>query len=258
MSDSQSVGPDRRTPVPRLALAGVAVSVLAALVMAGAAFGYRFGLWSFGFALLTLTRYAAYAALAGGLLSLVGLGRSLPGSVPGMVLSVIGVVVGGYSFHTVYQQWITVQRVPFIHDITTDTVDPPGFAAVVAVREAEGANPHDYAGDTVARQQQCGYPELGPLMTDADPETVYDRALATAAGMGWNVVSAEASQGRIEATDTSVWYGFKDDIIVRIAAGQGGAGARVDVRSLSRVGRSDIGVNAARIQAFLGALGERL
>ncbi len=258
MSDPRGSGPDGRTPVSRIALLGFAVAVLAALTMMAAAFGYRFGLWSFGFALLTLTGYAAYAAFAGGVLSLIGLGRSLPGSVPGMILSGIGVVVGGYSCHTVYQQWITVNRVPFIHDITTDTANPPVFAAVVAAREAEAANPHEYAGDAVARLQQCGYPDLGPLFTDADPATAYGRALAVAERMGWNIVSAEAATGRIEATDTSTWYGFKDDIAIRIVANESGTGARIDVRSLSRVGRSDVGVNAARISAYLGELGGML
>ena len=258
MSDPRETRSGARAPISRIALLGFAVAVLAAVVMMAAALGYRLGLWSFRFALLTLTDYAAYAAFAGGAISLVGLGRSLPRSMPGMVLSVIGVAVGGYSCHTIYQQWITVKSVPFIHDITTDTVDPPAFVAVVAAREAAGANPHDYAGEAVARQQECGYPDLTALLAEADPETAYDRALEVAERMEWEIVAADRALGRIEATDTSTWYGFKDDIVVRVLAADGDAGSRIDMRSLSRVGRSDVGVNAARIRAYLGALEEAL
>ncbi len=258
MSEQRETNSSGRAPISRIALLGFGVAILAAVVMMAAAFGYRLGLWSFGFALLTLTDYAAYAAFAGGAISLVGLGRSLPGRVPGMVLSVIGVVVGGYSCHTIYQQWVTVKSVPFIHDITTDTVNPPAFIAVVAAREAEGANPHDYAGEPVARQQECGYPDLTSLLAGADPATAYDRALEVAESMEWEIVAADRALGRIEATDTSTWYGFKDDIVVRVLAADGDAGSRVDVRSLSRVGRSDVGVNAARIRAYLNALDKLL
>ena len=258
MSEQRETMSSGRGPIPRIALLGFGVAVLAAVVMVAAALGYRLGLWSFRFALLTLTEYAAYAALAGGAISLMGFGRSLPGSVPGMVLSVIGVAVGGYSCHTIYQQWVTVKSVPFIHDISTDTVEPPAFVAVVAAREAEGANPHDYAGEPVARQQECGYPDLTSLLVEADPPTAYDRALEVAESMEWEIVAADRALGRIEATDTSTWYGFKDDIVIRVLAADSDTESRVDMRSLSRVGRSDVGVNAARIRAYLGALGESL
>ncbi len=258
MSDQRDSGRGSRTRISRIALLGFAVAVLAAIAMMAAALGYRLGLWSFRFALLTLTDYAAYAAFAGGAISLIGLGRSLPSNLPGVVVSVIGIVVGGYSCHTIYQQWVTVKSVPFIHDITTDTVNPPAFIAVVAAREAEGANPHDYAGETIARQQQCGYPELEPFIADAEPATAYDRALDVANSMDWEIVAADRALGRIEATDTSTWYGFKDDIVIRVLAVEGATGSRVDVRSLSRVGRSDVGVNAARIRTYLDALDESL
>ena len=258
MSDQRDSGRGSRTRISRIALLGFAVAVLAAIAMMAAALGYRLGLWSFRFALLTLTDYAAYAAFAGGAISLIGLGRSLPRNLPGVVVSVIGIVVGGYSCHTIYQQWVTVKSVPFIHDITTDTVNPPAFIAVVAAREADGANPHDYAGETVARQQECGYPDLTSLLADADPATTYDRALEVAEGMEWEIVAADRALGRIEATDTSTWYGFKDDIVIRVLAADSGPGSRVDVRSLSRVGRSDVGINAARIRAYLDALDESL
>jgi uncharacterized protein (DUF1499 family) len=70
--------------------------------------------------------------------------------------------------------------------------------------------------------------------------------------MGWQIVDANASEGRIEATDTTFWFGFKDDIVIRVAATSGGS--RIDVRSVSRVGRSDVGTNAKRIRCYLKRL----
>ena len=126
MSEQQHTGQSGGVHVSRIVLVGLGLAILAAVAMMAAAFGYRLGLWSYRFALLTLTEYAAYAAFAGGAISLVGFGRSLPSGWAGMVLSVIGVIVGCYSGHTIYQQWVTVKSVPFIHDITTDTDNPPG------------------------------------------------------------------------------------------------------------------------------------
>ena len=70
--------------------------------------------------------------------------------------------------------------------------------------------------------------------------------------MGWDLVASDPASGRIEATDTTFWFGFKDDIVIRVAAAPGGS--RVDIRSLSRVGVSDVGTNAARIRKYLTAL----
>jgi uncharacterized protein (DUF1499 family) len=88
----------------------------------------------------------------------------------------------------------------------------------------------------------------------AAPNQAFDRALATARAMGWEIIASDPTAGRIEATDTTLWFGFKDDVVVRVEAAPGGS--RVDVRSLSRVGLSDVGTNAARIEKYLTALGE--
>jgi uncharacterized protein (DUF1499 family) len=81
---------------------------------------------------------------------------------------------------------------------------------------------------------------------------VFDRAVSAARKLGWHVVAAAPAEGRLEATDTTRWFGFKDDVVVRIAPAADGS--RVDVRSVSRVGRSDLGTNARRIRAFLREL----
>jgi uncharacterized protein (DUF1499 family) len=106
----------------------------------------------------------------------------------------------------------------------------------------------------VAAQQREGYPDLKPIILDAPPDAAFERALDAVHALGWDLVADDAGAGRIEATDTTFWYGFKDDVVVRIRPDGGGSrvdsGSRVDVRSKSRVGGSDVGANAARIRAY--------
>ena len=142
-------------------------------------------------------------------------------------------------------------RVPRIHDIATDTDHPPPFVAVVPLR-ASAPNTVQYGGAEIAAQQHQGYPDLAPLAIGVPPSQAFDRALAAARKMGWEIVASDPASGRIEATDTTFWFGFKDDVVVRIAAAPGGS--RVDVRSVSRVGLSDVGTNAARIRKYLSEL----
>ena len=101
----------------------------------------------------------------------------------------------------------------------------------------------------MAAAQRRAYPDVQPLELAAPPAAVYDRALAAARDMGWELVKADPAAGRIEATATTVWFGFKDDVVVRVRASD--AGSRLDVRSKSRVGLSDVGANARRVRAFL-------
>lgn len=117
---------------------------------------------------------------------------------------------------------------------------------------AKAPNPTEYGGEKIAAQQREACPDLQPLMLNVPPPKAFDRALATARAVGWDLVDADAATGRIEATDTTFWYGFKDDVVIRVRPAEGGS--RVDVRSLSRVGGGDVGTNAKRIRAYLDAL----
>jgi uncharacterized protein (DUF1499 family) len=147
--------------------------------------------------------------------------------------------------------WLWAARaVPAIHDITTDTHDPPLFVAVVPLR-ADAPNKLDYS-QAVARQQRERYPDLGPRVLNLPRDQAFERALAAARSAGWEIVAADQAAGRIEATDTTRWFGFKDDVVIRLT-GEGN-GTRVDVRSVSRVGGSDIGTNARRIREYLDSL----
>jgi hypothetical protein len=101
-------------------------------------------------------------------------------------------------------------RVPAIHDITTDTVNPPAFVDVIPIRQAAGAdNPPEYPGASVAAQQKAAYPDIAPRDLTVPPDQAFARAVTAARGMGWEIVAEKAAEGRIEATATTPWFGFK-------------------------------------------------
>ncbi len=141
---------------------------------------------------------------------------------------------------------------PPIHDITTDPDDPPRFVAVVPLR-AGAPNPLEYGGPQLAATQRAAYPDVLPLAVDASPGTVLAAARSVAMELGWAIVAVDEARGVLEATATTFWFGFEDDIAVRVRPAAGG-GALVDVRSISRVGVGDLGANANRIRAFLTRL----
>jgi uncharacterized protein (DUF1499 family) len=160
---------------------------------------------------------------------------------------VVAAVTGGITGY-----WASrASSVPRIHDITTDTDNPPQLVATLPMR-AGAENTAVYGGAKLAAEQKQGYPDIAPLMLPLAPPAAFERARGVAQAMGWQIVAADPAAGRLEATDTTLWFGFHDDIVVRIAAADGGS--RVDVRSVSRVGRSDIGTNAKRIRSFLALL----
>lgn len=138
-----------------------------------------------------------------------------------------------------------------IHDISTDTVNPPEFVAVAELRGPDD-NPAEYAGAETAAVQAEAYPDLQTLILLDPPSFVFQTALEVAGDMGWEIVASNASAGTIEATATTPFAGFKDDVVIRVKAVS--AETHVDVRSKSRIGRGDMGVNAARIRQFIERL----
>jgi len=231
-----------------IAMTGLGLAVLTAITVMLAGFGSRWGWWHFriGFILL---QWGFYIGLAAAAVSLIGIVAAWSGgSRRGFVSAIAGLVIALVIVNDLWQWKQTAIRVPPIHDITTDTENPPDFVAILPLR-ADAPNPAIYGGPEIAAQQRAGYPKLGPLILPSPPAQAFERALAAARDMGWEIVASNPSEGRIEATDTTFWFGFKDDIVVRIRPTEGGS--RIDVRSVSRVGRSDVGTNAKRIQKFL-------
>jgi uncharacterized protein (DUF1499 family) len=141
---------------------------------------------------------------------------------------------------------------PPIHDVTTDTENPPVFVAAVALN-APGRT--EYEGETVADQQRAAYPDIEPVTLPVAPDAAFERALATVERMGWEILESDSADGRIEATDRTFWFGFADDVVIRITD-TGDSASRVDVRSLSRVGVGDLGANAQRVREYLAVLTE--
>lgn len=229
------------------------IAVVAAVLLLVAGPGTRLDLWEFGFG-FTLMRWALYAGLAAAVLGILLL--LIPATRRGGAGALLAAVVIGVG--TAAVPWTLVQQarsVPPIHDITTDTADPPEFVAIAPLR-ADAPNPVAYPGEETAAQQREAYPGIGTLQVDAWPAIAFEHALETARMKGWEIVAASEEEGRIEATATTFWFGFKDDVVIRIRGDNGGSA--VDVRSKSRVGRSDVGANAARIEAYLEDLQARL
>lgn len=234
-----------------LAVCGFLVALAATVDGALAGPAYRFDLLSLreAFALL---RWAAYGGAAGGVICILGLINTRPGSPrKGFWLAFVGLVIGAAVFWLPFSQQRAARSVPPIHDITTDTANPPEFRAVLALRAGRGNSPA-YGGALVARQQHAAYPDIQPVRFAGAPDKVFSAALDTARGMGWRIVASVPDQGRIEAVDTTFWFGFRDDIVIRVTDVSGGT--RIDLRSASRVGVSDIGTNARRIRRFLRSL----
>jgi uncharacterized protein (DUF1499 family) len=236
----------------RVAYLGFALAVAAALAAVAAGLGSRAGLWTFraGFEILKWAAWGAIAAIAVSLLGLA-LGFGAPRRGSALLLAALGIVIG---LVTAWIPWSWKQRaeqVPPIHDISTDLADPPAFEAILPLR-ADAPNPSEYGGDSIAAQQREGYPDLRPLTIESAPEAVFVLAVDAAREMGWEIVESDPDRGRIEATATTPWFGFKDDVVVRVRPETGGS--RVDVRSVSRVGRSDVGTNARRIEEYFEIL----
>lgn len=233
-----------------LLIGGFALALICAFAMIFSGIGYQLGMWHFrtGIAIIRWTFWGAAAAVL-----ITGAGLLFPGprTVVLLALGVIGLVVAGAGVYIPWSWKQTLDSLPYIHDISTDLENPPAFVAVRGLRK-QGDHPVEHDGPEVAQQQKKAYPDLAPLVTSQPPEKVFEAAKAAIARMGLALVEANAQEGRIEATHTSLLYGFRDDVVVRIV--KSAEGTRVDVRSKSRVGRSDFGQNAKRIRRFLAEL----
>ncbi|WOJ98428.1 DUF1499 domain-containing protein [Congregibacter brevis] len=139
--------------------------------------------------------------------------------------------------------------VPPIHDIATDLVDPPVFEEVLRLR-GNNSNPLELTEDVV-EQQLAAYPDLQTLESPRSYASSYNLALTTARDLGWEIVREDANAGYIEAVDTTAIMQFKDDVVIRVQTNA--EGSLIDLRSVSRVGVSDLGANAKRIRSFIAA-----
>lgn len=219
-------------------------------------YGYNWGIWGLSTAMAML-RITAYMMMIFGGIALFSLffavrsrqqGRHVSFTVMAVVMALITTSVALYWNHQVNNN-------PFIHDATTDTGNPPQFDAIVPLR-ADAPNPHEYQGEEVAERQREGFPDLITIVLPYPKERVYDEALSLIGARGWDLVAGNHETGIIEATHTLPWFGFKDDVVIRLRADNGRT--VFDMRSKSRIGGTDLGVNANRIIDFTNDLKEQL
>jgi uncharacterized protein (DUF1499 family) len=234
----------------RLASIGLVLAVLCVIAAVLSGVGYRLGWWHFrtGFSVLGVAFWGALAAVVVSVIGLV-MGRAARPRL--LLVGLLGALIGAVTAYIPWSYRHLASSLPYIHDISTDTHDPPELIAAAKLRKADD-HPVAYDGAEVAAQQQKAYPDLAPLVTDVPKDQVFEAARSTLSDMGLEITAADPTVGRLEAVATSLLYGFKDDVAVRIRDTP--AGTRVDVRSKSRVGRSDLGINAKRIRTFLSKL----
>lgn len=233
------------------ASAGFGIAFIAAIAALLAGLGTRWGWWDYrmGF---TILRFAVWAGLAAAIISLYAMVVALRNRRRrAIVFGIHGLIIGSLVFGVPTYLVNQGRKLPPIHDITTDTESPPAFVAVLPLRK-DAPNTTQYGGPELAAQQKQGYPDITPVMLPIAPRAAFELALDTARRSGWEIVAAVPEENRIEATATTDWFGFKDDIVIRIKPVNGGS--RVDMRSVSRVGRSDLGTNARRIRDYLRQL----
>ncbi len=237
--------------ISRWARSGFALSVLASLIVMMSGLGSRCGWWHFGTGFMFL-KWGVYLGLLAVSTSLIASIVTRPsGKRHGFMWAILGFFISLVVVGLPWSWLQTARRVPPIHDISTDTENPPPFVAILPLRK-DAPNSAEYGGSEIAAQQRTAYPDVKTATLNLSPDQAFAQALTTARKRGWEIVSADLKEGRIEATDTTLWFGFKDDIVIRIIPGD--KGSRIDLRSVSRVGRSDVGTNARRIKNFLDQL----
>jgi uncharacterized protein (DUF1499 family) len=235
-------------PLSRWALAGLLLALAAAMAVPAAGLGSREGWWHFTQG-LQVSEWAAYGAALALALSIMGAFQTISGGRrKGTALAVLGIALSLPVVVMALQWEYATRTYPPINDISTDTTDAPVFWDMPVAT--------DYPGAKVAALQREAYPDLAPLKLSVPPKLAFDQALALAKDRGWDIVSSLPEEGRIEAEARSLLYGFTDEVAIRVQPADGGA--LVDVRSRSRIGRIDRGVNAKRIRAYLSDLDQRV
>jgi hypothetical protein len=239
-------------PTPRpVGARALVVAATALLAMPLAASGHALGILP----VLVALGLFALAALVGLVTALVALTQARKARrhdpLARMGRAKIATALGLTTF-AILAWWLFGARgAPVIHDVTTDLTDPPAFVAILPLRN-DAPNPATYGGPEIAALQLAGYPELRSQILPVPPAAAFKRALGAARAMGWEIVATDPATGRIEATATTPWFHFKDDIVIRVRPEF--VGSKVDVRSVSRVGKGDLGTNARRIAAYLDEL----
>jgi uncharacterized protein (DUF1499 family) len=226
----------------------IGLTALIVLLLQGP--GYQAGWWGLGTAFRSVF---PKVVMAGGLAILLGtigiIGFKIGGKKPAL-MGLIGLVAGLSAAMVPISIKNTAGSLPMIHDISTDTQNPPQFVATAKMR-TEGMNPAAY-DPAISVEQKQAYPDIVTIEIPAPRAEVFNAAVNVVKSSGWELVEQNEMLGLIEATETTTWFGFKDDVVIRVV--HTGDKTQVDVRSKSRIGKSDLGVNAKRIRHFRESL----
>ena len=224
------------------------MAIAACVLMPVAALGTKFGLWPFTIGFLVLAASILLALFTIVIAAIYILKKAYSADKPGMrnaallafvPMAIVAAIVAGAG------------DVPPIHNITTNLANPPTYEAVLPLRAAD-SNPLEIT-PAVAAVHSAGYSDLKPVISDLSAEQAIVKAEQIAQSMGWIIVP-DQRDNYIEATVTSFWFGFTDDIVIRATPAQNGS--IIDLRSVSRVGKSDLGANAKRINVFITAFNQ--
>jgi uncharacterized protein (DUF1499 family) len=230
---------------------GFILALLCAVVAIGSGLGYRLGLWHFrtGFEILKWSFFVSGATL---LILLACMFFVQTKTRADSMIGIAGIIICLVLVYVPYSWKKTLDAYPYIHDISTDTLNPPDFVIVDQLRAADDHS-IEYDGLEVAELQAKAYPDIKTLVIDGDIEKHLQSAENVLNDMNLDIVSVDIESGRIEAVATSFLFGFKDDMVIRMTETDT-AQVAVDVRSQSRVGKSDLGQNAKRIRRFMEGL----
>lgn len=202
-------------------------------------------------AAIAIFRYGFYLTVGGVALGLATILPARPGDKRrGFVAAFLAIVIGAAGGWVPLHWFLNAQHRPAINDITTDTANPPPLVATAQLRRG-APNPPAYPKESAALQR-AAFPDIEPVVLAVPPAEAFKRADRAAIALDWDIVARVPADGRLEAIATSPWFGFRDDIVVRIRAQ--GTGSRIDIRSKSRMGESDLGGNAERVRAFIARL----
>lgn len=246
--------------------ASLIVSALVPVYFAVAGLGSRFGLWPWQFGLGTMVAkwgaIVCFIALGLAVLALIAALWKAP-RFGATVIAVIALALSGLALGRLAGFKATAEALPPIHDVQTDWTRPIQFSPTLMQARAGATNPILEApvvgeaakgrwpkavGRSNAELQAEAYAYVRPILVQTSPAQAFDAVEAAVRKTGWQVVHVDRAAGQIEATATTQWFGFKDDVAVRVTPQ--GEGARIDMRSVSRVGLSDLGANALRLKTL--------
>ncbi len=227
--------------------AGITLALIGALGVFLAGYGYQWGWWHYriGFRIIP---WATGGVVLAGIITTIGFIGLYRKTAVHTIIGCVGIALSlAAIFNIVYWRIEINKGYPLIHDITTDMENPPMFVDIIELR-SDAPNPAEYQGEEVAKAQKEFYSGLGPIQLQLNYDEAFNQALANAEKMPWQIISESKEEGRIEAYEKLAWFGFIDDVVIRVDTTS--TGSIIDIRSKSRIGRGDLGVNAKRIKRY--------